>query len=199
MKQLLLLTALCAALTAQAQEKVPSEEVQKIARRVLDQFGETSDAQVKIAPDAEHADALKAGDAGIMVIPDKKLTAELLEKVGADLVPVGQLYFKSVAPAKDGKVTANDKLRVLTFEDKGNSIRIPLCLLGARKRDGQLELVVFGNEKTPLAQLTLRKAESSSGNPIELSGEKQGDDTGVLTLSIVGKYKAALTVMKQAD
>lgn len=199
MKNLLLLTALCSALSAQAQEKVPTEEVQKIARRVLEQFGETKDAQLKVSADAERADALKAGEAGIMVIPDKKLTAEALEKAGADLVPVGQLYFKAVAPAKDGKVTANDKLRVLTFDDKGNSIRIPLCLLGVRKRDGQLELVVFGSEKTPLAQLPLKKAEGNSGNPIELSGEKQGEDSGALTLSLVGKYKAVLTVMKQAD
>lgn len=199
MKKLLLLTALCSALTAVAQEKVPAEEVQKIARRVLEQVGEVKDAQLKITPDVEHADALKAGEAGILVLPDKKLTAEALEKAGTEFVPVGQLYFKSVAPAKDGRVTANDKLRVVTFDDKGNSIRIPLCLLGARKRDGQLELVVFGNEKTPLAQLPLKKAEGSSGNPIELSGEKQGDDTGALTLSLVGKYKAVLLVMKQAD
>ena len=111
-------------------------------------------------------------------------------------MPVGHLYFKSFAPAKDGKVAASEKLRIGTINDKGSDVRIPLCLLGARKRDGQLELVVFGSEKTPLTQVSLRKAESTPGNPIELSGEKQDDETGALTLSILGKYKATLVVKK---
>lgn len=196
MKKILLLTTLCAALTAQAQEKVPAEEIQKIARRVLEQFSAPSDAQIKVAPDADHGDAIKAGEVGMLVLPDKGLTAAALEKAGADIVPVGQIYFRGIAPAKDGKVMASDKLRILTFDDKGNQLRIPLCLLGARTRDGQLELVVFGNEKTPVISVTLRKSESTSSNPIELSGEKQDEETGALTLSILGKYKATLVVKK---
>lgn len=199
MKKLLLLTTLCTALAAQAQEKVPAEEIQKIARRVLEQFSAPSDAQIKVAPDADHGDAIRAGEVGMLVLPDKSLTAAALEKAGADIVPIGQIYFRGIAPAKDGKVTPNDKLRILTIEDKGNQLRIPLCLLGARTRDGQLELVVFGNEKTPVISVALRKSESSSGNPIELSGEKQDDETGALTLSILGKYKATLVVKKQEN
>ena len=199
MKQLLLLTALCAALTVRAQEKVPAEEVQKIARRVLEASGETGNAQVKIAPDADKADALRAGDVGILVMPDKKLAAEALEKAGADYVAVGHLYFKGLAPVKDGSVTANDKLRFLSFDDKGNTIRIPLCLLGARKHDGQLELAVFGNDKTPLLHVPLRKSDRSGSVPIEISGEKRGEDAGELTLNVLGKYEAKLIVKKQAD
>ncbi|MFA6544671.1 MAG: hypothetical protein WCS99_09620 [Limisphaerales bacterium] len=196
MKKLLLLTTLCTALAAQAQEKVSADEVQKIASRLTEQFGEPGDAQIKISPDTERGDALKAGEGGILIVPDKNLTAEVLEKTGADLVPVGQLYFKSFAPAKDGKVAPSEKLRIGTINDKGSDVRIPLCLLGARKRDGQLELVVFGSEKAPFTQVSLRKAESTPGNPIELSGEKQDDETGALTLSILGKYKATLVVKK---
>ena len=61
MKKLLLLTTLCTALAAQAQEKVSADEVQKIASRLTEQFGEPGDAQIKISPDAERGDALKAG------------------------------------------------------------------------------------------------------------------------------------------
>ena len=53
-------------------------EAQKIARRVLEAAGETANAQVKITPDADKADALRAGEVGILVMPDKKL-AELLD------------------------------------------------------------------------------------------------------------------------
>lgn len=199
MKKLLLLAALCATLTAPAQEKVPADEVQKIARRLTEQFGELSDAQIKVAPDAARGDAFKAGDIAVLVLPDKNLTAAALEKLGADLVPVGQLYFKAIAPAKDGKVAASDKLRIVTINDKGTDHRIPLCLLGARKRDDRLELVVFGSEKTPFTQVTLRKAEGTQNAPIELSGEKQDEESGSVTLSILGQYKATLVVMKQAN
>lgn len=199
MKKLLLLTTLCASLTASAQEKVSADEVQKIARRLTEQFGELSDAQIKVAPDAARGDAFKAGEIIVMVLPDKNLTAAALEKLGADLVSVGQLYFKAVAPAKDGKVAPSDKLRIVTVSDQGTDHRIPLCLLGARKRDDRLELVVFGSEKTPFTQVTLRKAEGSQGAPIELSGEKQDEESGSVTLSILGQYKATLVVMKQAN
>ncbi|MBI3881627.1 MAG: hypothetical protein HY301_16385 [Verrucomicrobia bacterium] len=200
MKRIITLTALLAGLAvANAQEKVPHDEAQKIARKVTELIGTIADGQIKISPDADKAEALKASEAGMLVLPDEKLTAEAIEKAGATIVPVAQLFFKGIAPAKGGHVTPNDKLRIVTISDKDQDHKLPLCLLGARKRDGKLELVVFGNGKEPLQLLNLTKAESPAGSPIEMSGEKQGDESALITLNVLGKYKASLTVMKQEN
>ena len=48
----------------------------------------------------------------------------------------------------------------------------------------------------PIA-LPLKKIEGKSQElPIEMSGEKQDDDTGLLTLAILGQYQATLQVKR---
>ena len=97
----------------------------------------------------------------------------------------------------NGKTTPGDQMRPLAFTDKGEEHRVTVLLLGVRKLDGGLELVAYGKDKTPLLQLPLREVESAAQDlPVELSGEKQDDDTGKMTLSIFGKYKASFLVKK---
>lgn len=184
---------------AQEPEKVPPDQVQKIATKIIEQLGDLADAQIKVDPDPDQGDALKAGEVGLLVLPDKKLTAEMISKAGEQIVPVGQLYLKQIAPAKGGKATPNGLLRIVTISEKDQEHKLPLCLLGARKRDGKLELVIFGKGKEPINLVTLRESQSSSSAPIEVSGKKQDDESASITLSILGKYKATFVVMKQAD
>jgi hypothetical protein len=199
-KLFLIVTSACLVLTtARAQEKIPQEKIQSVARKLLEQLGDIQEAQVKIVANPDRGDGIKSGEVAALVLPDKNLTLALLEKLGSEIVPVGQLYFKALAPAKEGKATPIDKLRTLTVNDNGVDLTIPICLLGARKRDDRVELVVFGNEKTPLIQVALRKADGSQDMPIELSAEKQDEESAGLTLSILGKFKATFVVMKQSN
>jgi len=199
MKTLLILAAATAALTATSAppEKITSEQIQKIAPKLLEPAGRISGAQFKIDPDSDKGDGLKGGEVGVVVLPDRNLTAEKLEKAGSEIIPLGQLYLKGVVPAKNGKPADNDRMHILMIEDKGETHRIWLCLLGARKNGDKLELVLYGSEKAPLSQVALRKVESAQDLPIEVSGEKQDDESASLTLNILGKYKATLVVMKQ--
>ena len=198
MKTFLTLTALLALVTgAGAQEKISAEQMHKIAPKLLEHTARLKGVQLKIEADPEKADGMKSNDAGLVVFPDKDLTAEKLENAGKTIVPLGQLYLRGIAPAKDGKPADNDRMHILMIEDGGKAQRVWLCLLGAQKRDGKLELVLYGSEKTPLLQAELRQYESSQDTPIAVSVEKRDDGSAGVTLGILGKYKATFVIMRQ--
>jgi hypothetical protein len=199
---LLITTLLCAQLTIA--DEVPTavalEEAQKGATLVTEAAGTITDAQLKVEADVDKPMAIKAGSAGLMAIPDKKLTAEVLANAGKEIIAVGQLWMLSVAPAKDGTVVPNHKLRMVTVRQKDKETRVQMFLLGVREaeKDG-LELVVYGKDKEPLLKLPLKKAETKHDLPIELKGAKNGEDSGLLTLNFLGRFQAEMTVMKQEN
>ncbi len=200
MKQLLSIFTLAATLAgASAQEKVSSEETQKIGQKLLETVGEIENAQFKISPNLDKADAVKAGDAGVLIIPDKGLTAAGLSKAGKDLVPVGQLYCKGITYSANGKTIAKDKLRTVAIPDKEQTHTVPLCLLAVRKHEGKLELVIFGKDKAPVAALALKETSGTQETPVELTVEKEGDESGRLKLSLFGKYEASMLVTRQSE
>ncbi|MBI5774417.1 MAG: hypothetical protein HZA89_11825 [Verrucomicrobia bacterium] len=182
--------------SARAQEKAPAEQAQKIAAKILEMAGDVAAPQIKVRPDASQACLLKAGEMGALVIPDQDFTAEKIAKAGKDVVPVGQLYFKGLAPAKDGLALAESALRIVTVADKGTDYRLPLLLLGVRKQGEKLELVLFGRDKAPVLAVALKQAEASQETPIELSAEKRADESADFTLNIAGKYRASFAIKK---
>jgi hypothetical protein len=194
----LILTALCASLAvAGAQEKIPAEKVQSVGHKLLENLGEVSAAQVKVEPNADKGDAFSVKDAAVLVLPDKNLTAAVLEKTGGRIIPLGQLFLKELSPVKDGFATTRDQLRTVMFSDKGEEHRIALLLLGVRKLDDRLELVVFGKDEAPLLQVPLRRVlRLAQDLPVELSGEKEDEETGKLTLNVFGKFKASFLVRR---
>jgi hypothetical protein len=184
---------------AGAQEKISAEQMHKIAPMLLENSARLKSVQLKINADAEKADGMKANDAGLIVLPDKDLTVEKLARAGKEIVPLGQLYLRGIAPAKDGKPADNDRMHILMIEDSGKAQRVWLCLLGAQKRDGKLELVLYGSEKIPLLRAELRQHETSQDKdtPITVSVEKREDKSADVTLGILGKYQATFVIMKQ--
>jgi hypothetical protein len=62
--------------------------------------------------------------------------------------------------------------------------------------DGKLELHAFGADKMPALKLELKKLDDGAATtlPIELEGKSNGDDTGTLTLNILGRYQAEVIV-----
>ena len=76
--------------------------------------------------------------------------------------------------------------------------RWPLFLLGVRKKgDDTFELAVYAKDKEPHLLLPLQKIDTKQELPIEMEAMKGDNETGVITLSILGKYRAKLTVGKQ--
>jgi len=197
MKLPLTLAVLLAAFNASAAvEKIPAEQLQKAAAKLFENHDQIKDAQLKIKPDAEKGDGFKAGDLASVVFLDKGLKAEKLDKAGTNVVPLGHLYLKGLSPARDDKATENDRMHILMIDDKGAAQRIWLCQLGVQKRDGKLELVLYGSEKKPLFSVQLKKRDAGSDAPVELIGEKEDGDNASLILDVLGKYRAIIPVKK---
>lgn len=198
MKTKLTLSLLLLGLTAAtAQEKLSEEQLGKIAPKLYEAQQKLKDLQFKVGLAAEKCDGLKASDVAVVVALDRDLTPEKLEKADKNLIPLGHLYLKGLSPAKKGKPTENDRMHILMIDDKGTTHRVWLCLLGAQKRDGKLELVLFGSEKKPLFSVALKKHEGSSKSPVEISGEKGDDkDSAELTIDVLGQYRAEVILKK---
>jgi hypothetical protein len=182
---------------ATAQERVPQDQAVPIAKMLSEAAAKINDAQIKMDADAAYPFGLKADDVGAMVIPVKKLSEETFTKAGKDVTPVAQLWFKKLTTTVDNKAVPNDKLRLVKVSHNGEEFDLPVFLLGVRKNGDGLELVVYAKEKQPLLVVPLEKSEANLELPIELEGKKTGDDSGELTLKLVGKYRAKLALNKQ--
>ena len=204
MKNKLSLLATFAILLPQcpAQEVVSLDEAQRGARKLTDTLGTLSDAPFTLAVDVIKPQAIKAGKAGLLVIPDKQLSTETLASIGKDITPIGQLWTLNVSLGKDGQAVANDKLRFLTVHDGNRDVDVQLYYLGAsRNAEGNLDLVIFAKDKEPLLKQPLSKSESTVSQllPIEISGRKEDENTGTLSLRLTGGFSTDLVVKRPAE
>ena len=181
---------------AMAQDRLGTEEAQKVGRKLVDLLGTPADAQLTISADTDRGEGYKHGELGLLVLPDQKLTAAVLEGAKAEPVPVGQLWMKGITPVSDGVSVPVAKHRKLTVTEGDKSVDVTVCLLGARKRDGKMELVLFGQGKEPIAVAALEPDQSTSTAPIGVTVAKETEETGRIELTLAGKFKAKLFVKR---
>jgi len=192
MKRTLLTLALLGGIAlASAQEKLSTDEALPYAQAVSKHLGGTP---IPTDVDAEKPAAVRDGEYGGMVLPQKNLKAEAIAQAGETAVPIGQLWLKQLTPVQDGEAVGQEKLRLVTVSGGGEEVTAPQCVLAVR-RDGKgaLELVVYGKGKEPVATTALKAVESTQTLPLDLSAEREGDN-GKVTVKILGKYQATLTV-----
>jgi hypothetical protein len=190
------MSSLCVALLvgfAPAQERIPDEEALRIAKLLIEQAGKEANLAFKMEADADKPFGLKGGEAGAMIIPNKKLTADDIAKAGKDVTPIGHLWFKKVAPIVDGKTATGDKVRSITVNADGQDHQVTLYLVGVRKKD-KLELVFFGKDKEPIFTTPLTQTDSKQDSPIEFEAKKTGEKMADVTFRVLGKYEAKLAV-----
>lgn len=182
------------ALAAQAQEILPREEAMKLALVATLAAPSTADAPIQVDADLKRPLAGHDEEFGLLILPETKLNAAALEAAGKTPVPLGQLWLRKLTPMVDGGPVESSAHRMVTIQHEGETHRVPLCLLGARKTDaGGLELLVYGKGKEPLARVPLQKIERKQQLPIEISAERESD-SGRLTFFIAGRYEATLRV-----
>jgi hypothetical protein len=182
---------------AAAQERIPAEEAQRIAQLLTAAAAKETDLPVTTAVDAAKPFGLKKDDAGAMVLPDQKLSAEALQKGGKEPIPVGHLWVRKLTVVVKDQPVANDRLRILTVTAGNEDHALPLFLLAAHKTAaGGLELVLHGKAKEPLLRVPLEAADRQQEMPLELEGRGE-NGRGVLTLFLLGKYRAEVPMAKQ--
>jgi hypothetical protein len=192
-------TVLCLAGAGWAQERLPQEQATKLARHFAEEASKVSSPQLKTEVDAEKAFALHAGEAGVMFIPEKGLSADAFAKAGAEPTPLGQLWMRNLVPTVQGKPVPEDKLRLLTVRVKDEDHHLPLSLAGVRKAsNNQLELVLYGKDREPYLHAPVRKLETKqkSDEPVVLEAQKDAGDSVTITLTMAGEYQASIQVMK---
>ena len=189
------------ATTAFAQEiqQVPAAEAGKIARKVTAALGSPTDAPFAVDPDLEKPAGIKAsGETGLLALPDKKLKPESLAAAGQDVTPLGHLWMRNIVLAVNNAAPDPAKLRVIGIADNDKEVKVDVYYLGVTKSEaGALDLGIFGKGKDALVKVPLVKTDAAaSSTPIALDGHKEGENTGVLVITVFGSYKADVIVTK---
>lgn len=194
-----LAAALAAARPISAQEFLSREEAMKYALVAALHEPATTQAPIKVDADLKRPVAGYEGDYGVLILPETKLSPAAFASLGTTVTPVGQLWLKQLAPMASGEAVGRGRLELVSVRHEGESTKVPLCLLGARKNAaGDLELVVYGKGKEPIVTAPLKKAAHTQKLPVEL-GVERDSDRARLILHLVGEYEATLEVTELAE
>ncbi len=187
--------------TAAAQDGIPLGDAQRIARKFVATVEAFNEQPFTVEADGDKPSGVKGGEAGVIVVPDKRLSAESFAKAGKEYTPVGQFWARKVMLVTGGRPVASDKLRIATMGDGERSSEVQFFLLGMAKNEkGEPELLVFGKGKEPLFRVPLEKrSEVKQELPIEVSGRGAGEGSAVLTLNLLGRYTAELEIQKSGE
>lgn len=187
-----------ATVAVRAQEVLPREEALKYAFAAALHEPSSMAAPIQVDADLKRPFVAHQDDYGVMVLPETKLAA-MLSGAAKDVVPVGQLWLRRLTPLVQGSGVGASELQLVRVEVQGESERVPLCLMGARKTEaGTMELVVYGRNRTPLLAVPLRPTTRSQSLPVEIAGERESDG-GLLRIYVLGKYVAELPVTELSD
>jgi hypothetical protein len=192
---LTIMTLTCCVLLGHAQDRIPNDEAEAIAKVLSEHAAKLDKLQLKTTVDAAKPYGQRQDKYGAMVIPQTKLTLE----VDKEVLPLGQFWLRNLSPVVNGKPVDGEKLRIVKVSADGEDHMLPFFLLGVRARaDKSLELVVYAKDQEPLLTMPLEKAEAKQDLPLEFSVQK-GDDgeTAMLTLKVAGKYQAKIKVVRQ--
>jgi hypothetical protein len=200
MKQTLLtLTLLSTLALASAQEKLSREEALRYAFVLAGDLKQLQATPIPTDVDVKQPVAVRDGDFGGMVLPEAKLNADAIAKAGDKVVPVGQIWLLKLTPMQDGDAVGASKLRMVTLTHEGDQVKVAQCALGVQRNgSGSLELLVFGKDKEPVVKVPLKTMDAKQDVPIDLSAERESD-SGKVTLKILGKYTAIISVTALED
>ena len=155
-------------------EKIEGKAAKKVATQFAEQVQKFDKPQVKISPDITTANGVhKPEKSGVLVIPQKGLTAQSLAK---------------------------DQLRSVSFAgDDGGEIEISCMLLIVRELpDKGLRLFVYGKGPKPLLSAKLAKSAGPGIKPLAVEVKDIEAETGTLTLTLFDTHQAGFKVMHQA-
>lgn len=187
-------TLLAAAQLVPAQEKLSREEALPYAQAVSADAKQLNGTPIATDVDAQQPVVMKDADYGGMVLPQKNLKAETIAQAGETAVPIGQLWLQKLTPMRNGEAIGRDSLRLVTVRAEGEEVTAPQCALAVRRNaGGNLELLVYGKGKEPVLTVALKPLDATQSTPLDLAAERDGD-VGNLTLKILGKYQAKLSV-----
>lgn len=196
MKQVIIITLLLSTVQlASAQERLSKDEALQYADAVSKDAKQLKATPIPTDVDTQKPVAIREGDYGGMVLPQKDLELENIAKAAKGAVtPIGQLWLLKLTPMRDGEAISSSKLRLATVQAEGSEVTVPQCALGIRRTsEDKLELVLFGKDKDPILATPIKAIDTKQELPVDMSAERESD-SGRLTVKILGKYQATFQV-----
>jgi hypothetical protein len=172
---------------AQDPERVDADLAKKIGALVAQDAAKLKELPLAVAPDPDKSMGLKAGERAGLLMPDRKLSIDLLKNADKEIVPIGQLFLHGVTLMVGDKALPAEKLRMFDTEQKKS---ISLQQLGVVRVGGRLALVVYAGEKAPAVVTTLVDVDDPKDLPLEMDVRRSGESHGVAVLTVLGKYRA---------
>jgi hypothetical protein len=199
-RTLVTLTLLAALQLASGQEQLPRKDALKYAFLLSLDLKALQGTPIATDVDLKQPVAVRGGDHGALVLPEAKLSADAIARAGEQVVSVGQLWLRKLTPVRESQAIPGSQLRIVNIENEGETASAVQCALGV-KGDGAggLELLVFGKDKTPVLKVPLKKTQGPQDAPISVKAERAANDTARLTLSLVGRYEATVTLTELAE
>jgi len=207
---LLLVTALATLTTLRAQEPqaILPDELAKATALLMDANTRLGELPLKLELAPDRAIGFKAGEAGALLIPDQRLKIEkpakgdkaARKKARGQSVPVGQLWTSKLSPKDKDAVLPNDKLRLVKVMAKDKELELAVFSLGI-ERFGKKEfhLALYGRDSSPVLRVPLTLEKQKGAAPVVMAARKAGEDTGVLEVKLLGRFRAEIPVGKQAE
>lgn len=175
---------------------LPADVLARRARTLAEAAAKVTDAPVLCAADESKIAGIYApGPVAVFLIGDKKLSEDAIKKAGKEPVPVGLLFFISLAPTSSGQPFTADQLRIVTVKgQEGDERKLSLMHLAVVSEGGQPKLQFYAKGKQPLLEAPL--VTTNGSNIVDLNA-KPTEKGASLTLTFAGKYQATLPVAPQ--
>jgi hypothetical protein len=140
-------------------EAIPLELVRQYAPFLVlviqQQFPEPP---VKLEPNAEKIQAFHIQEnAGVVLLPDRKLTLDVLNEDDEREVPLGICCTRLLTVEHADKAVTGPRLAVADLGE----IKFPVLYLTASKRGDQRLLKVYSRDGTPIAEVPLTRSENT--------------------------------------
>jgi len=182
-----------AAWAEDAAEAIPADFIVQFApiavQLIQQQF---PNAAVKVDPATDKAQGFHVKEqVGVVLMPDKNLTAKVIEELGDKEAPVAVLATKSLSLEDKEAVLGADKIAVADFN---GMFKIPVFFLSVKGKGEERTLEVYGKDGKALASVPLKKQAGDAGSPVtikltNISLEKRKLDA---VLSLGGAYEGTV-------
>lgn len=201
------------ALVSSTASLVCAEELQRLAgddltkaTKLLAEAGSRLESQpLKLELALDQAVGFKGGEAGAILIPDKRFKfaredKEARKKFRKEPMPVGQLWTAKLTPKDKDTALSNDKLRLVKVTTKDKEMELAVFTL-ALERSGKREfqLAIYAQDSQPAIRLPLTTDKSKGAASVTMSPRKTGEASGVLELALLGRFKAEIPVVKRSE
>lgn len=199
-----LLLAAWVPLSAQEPETISPEELAKATAVIIEAHSRLSDLPLKVELDPSQAVGFKIEKVGAIFVPDRRLKAEKAERGSrrgkGTARPAGELWTLKLAPLDKGVTLPNEKLRLVSVGESNRPMEVAVFGLAVEKSGKKgFQLALYGKESSPVMRVPLTAAKSKGSAAATMVARKTGEESGVIELHLLGRYKAEIPIGKRAE